>query len=84
MSRYLIFQGAKSFGALNVLHAILDGVERIAENPYAWQVTDDTEVRLFVVQRYRYKIFYTIRDADTVEILHVRHTSRRPWTSGAD
>jgi toxin ParE1/3/4 len=31
-----------------------------------------------VVRRYRYKIFYSIT-GDTVEILHVRHTSRRPW-----
>jgi plasmid stabilization system protein ParE len=32
-----------------------------------------------VVRRYRYKIFYSIIDENTVEIVHVRHTSRRPW-----
>lgn len=68
-------------GAAKVLQAIFEGVERISENPYAWQMTDDTEVRVFLLQRYRYKIFYVIVGQDTVEILHVRHTSRRPWTA---
>jgi plasmid stabilization system protein ParE len=36
-----------------------------------WRVT-------FVV-RYPYKIFYRVRH-DIVEILHIRHTSRRAWT----
>jgi hypothetical protein len=31
-----------------------------------------------LVSRYPYKIFYRIRE-NLVEILHVRHTSRRPW-----
>jgi len=31
-----------------------------------------------VVRSYRYKIFYSIIDEGTVEIVHVRHTSRRP------
>ena len=29
--------------------------------------------------RYPYKIFYRIL-ADRIRILHIRHTSRRPWT----
>ena len=66
-------------GALNVLQAIFDGVQHIAENPHAWQATNDPEIRVMVLQRYRYKIFYTILDHETVEIMHVRHTSRRPW-----
>jgi plasmid stabilization system protein ParE len=32
-----------------------------------------------IVRRYRYKIFYAVA-GDTVEIIHVRHASRRPWT----
>jgi hypothetical protein len=31
------------------------------------------------VRPYHYKIFYSVV-GDTVEIIHVRHTSRRPWT----
>jgi len=36
-----------------------------------------TNVRVALVLRYPYKIFYRLR-GDTVEILHIRHTSRRP------
>ncbi len=66
-------------GALNVLRAIYAGIHLIAEQPYGSQRTDDAEIRVKVVRRYRYKIFYSIIDKDTVEIIHVRHTSRRPW-----
>ena len=31
------------------------------------------------MRRYRYKIFYRIVEEDTVEIMHIRHTSRQPW-----
>ena len=36
------------------------------------------DVRAMLVLRYPYKIFYRLR-SDAVEILHIRHTSRRPW-----
>ena len=64
-------------GAGNVMAAIFAGVEFIAEHPYASECTDDAGIRVHVVQRYRYKIFYRVDE--TVEILHIRHTSRRPW-----
>ena len=66
-------------GAANVLHAIFAGVQSIAENPYAWPATDDPDIRVLILRRYSYKIFYTILDQRTVEIIHVRHTSQRPW-----
>lgn len=66
-------------GARNVLRAIYAGVHLIAERPYASQRTDDPEVRVKVMRRYGYKIFYRIVEDDTVEIMHVRHSSRRPW-----
>jgi len=36
-------------------------------------------LRVKVMRRYGYKIFYRIVDGDTVEIMHIRHSSRRPW-----
>ena len=66
-------------GALNVLRAIYAGIRLIAEQPYGSQRANDQGVRVKVVQRYRYKIFYSILDEDTVEVIHIRHTSRRPW-----
>ena len=65
-------------GAANVLRAIYAGVQFISEYPESSERTDDLSVRVRVVKRYRYRIFYQIID-DTIEILHVRHTSRRPW-----
>jgi plasmid stabilization system protein ParE len=67
---------------VNVLQAILGGIQSIAENPRAWPATDDPDIRMLILRRYRYKIFYTILDQRTVEIIHVRHTSRRPWQGG--
>jgi toxin ParE1/3/4 len=64
-----------------VLRAIYAGIQFIGERPEGSERTDDPSVRLKVVRRYRYKIFYSI-NADAVEILHVRHPSRRPWIGG--
>jgi toxin ParE1/3/4 len=66
-------------GARNVLRAIYASIQLIAEHPLTYQRTDNPNIRVHVVQRYRYKIFYSVVD-DIVEIIHVRHTSRRPWT----
>ena len=66
-------------GALNVLRAIYAGIHLIAEQPFASQQSDDPEIRVKVVQRYRYKIFYSVIDDETIEVIHIRHTSRRPW-----
>ena len=66
-------------GARNVLRAIYASVQLIAEHPLSYQRTDDPDIRVHAVQRYRYKIFYSVA-GDAVEIIHVRHTSRRPWT----
>ena len=65
-------------GARNVLRAIYAGVQFVSEYPQASQRTDDPQVRVRIVRRYRYRLFYRIVDGDTVEILHIRHASRRP------
>jgi toxin ParE1/3/4 len=66
-------------GAVNVLRAIYAGAQFISEHPQASQRTDNPMVRVKIVRRYRYKIFYRTVDHRTIEILHVRHTSRRSW-----
>jgi len=75
--RYLEERSAS--GARNVLRAIYASIQLIAEQPLSYQRTDDPDIRVLVVRRYRYKIFYSAA-GDIVEIIHVRHTSRRPWT----
>jgi plasmid stabilization system protein ParE len=66
-------------GARNVAAAIHAAILAIAENPEGARQTSDPAVRLKVVGRYGYKIFYRF-GTDTIEILHVRHGARKPWS----
>lgn len=55
-------------------------IARIAEHPEAAQRIIEREgVHVVPLIRYPYKIFYRVLE-DRVRILHIRHTSRRPWT----
>jgi plasmid stabilization system protein ParE len=54
-------------------------INRLARNPFSAQrLTERPHVRMALVLRYPYKIFYRI-SGDAIEILHIRHTARRPW-----
>jgi toxin ParE1/3/4 len=65
-------------GARNVLASVRNAVQLLTEHPYSGYKTDDPDVRVRFIVRYPYKIFYRVRD-DAVEIVHIRHTARRPW-----
>jgi toxin ParE1/3/4 len=65
-------------GATNVLGAIYNALNLLAEHPYAAQKTEHQDIRSAVVRHYPYRIFYAA-SGDEIEILHIRHTSRRPW-----
>jgi toxin ParE1/3/4 len=55
-------------------------IERICRVPDAApRVSQRSHVRVVSVVRYPFRIFYRVRD-DMVDILHIRHTSRRPIT----
>ena len=64
-------------GARNVAASIREAVAQLKDHPHSGYRTDDPNVRVIFVARYPYKIFYRVRDV--VEILHIRHTSRREW-----
>lgn len=66
-------------GARHVLHAIADAIDEIGANPYSGQATSKPGIRAKIIGRYRYKVFFSVVDEDFVEIIHMRHTSRRPW-----
>ena len=68
-------------GATNVMAAIYGAVEFAQRNPEAAPIVARVAgVRGLLVHRYRFKVFYRVNQADDViEIVHVRHTSRRPW-----
>jgi plasmid stabilization system protein ParE len=39
----------------------------------------EQRVRVVPLLRYPYLIFYEITQSGTIRVLHIRHTSRRPW-----
>jgi plasmid stabilization system protein ParE len=43
------------------------------------RLTDREDVRVAPLLRYSYNIFYSLI-GERVRIVHIRHTSRRPWT----
>jgi len=54
-------------------------VARIAAMPESGEIVTEREgVRVVPLVRYPFRIFYTV-SRDTVTILHIRHTARRPW-----
>ena len=55
-----------------------DVVDRICRTPEAApRVSQRSQIRVATVVRYPYRIFYRVSD-DKIDILHIRHTSRRP------
>ena len=72
--------------AVNVMTAIFASIEFIRRHPEAAPaVSNIADVRGVVVHRYRLKIFYRIlAPEEIIEIVHVRHASRRPWSGEAD
>ena len=62
-----------------MLRAISDAVAAIAAHPQSGLQTSAGDIRVKILGRYRYKIFYSV-GKDAIEIIHVRHAARRPWT----
>jgi addiction module RelE/StbE family toxin len=68
-------------GAASVMAAVLAAIEFIKRHPEAAPAVSNTSgIRGIIVRRYRFRIFYRVLLTEGfVEIVHVRHTSRRPW-----
>jgi plasmid stabilization system protein ParE len=65
-------------GVIKLLRAIYITINFIAENPRAAEATDEPSIRVKIIVDYPYKIFYRLQ-GDSVEIIHIRHSARRPW-----
>jgi plasmid stabilization system protein ParE len=75
---YLIERSPR--GAAHVMAAIFASIEFIRRHPRAAEMTNIPGVFGKIVRRYRFKVFYRmVEDETVVEIVHIRHTSRRPW-----
>jgi len=57
------------------LEDVIDRICRVPES--APRVSQRSQVRVVTVVRYPFRIFYRVRK-DMIDILHIRHTSRRP------
>jgi toxin ParE1/3/4 len=54
-------------------------IGRIARAPQSGRgIVQRPGIRVAPLLRYRYLIFYRVAE-DTIRILHIRQTSRRPW-----
>jgi toxin ParE1/3/4 len=78
--------GIATYYSINASQAIAESIERrfleVSERIHrapesAPRVEQRSGVRVVSVIRYPFRIFYRVR-RDVVEILHIRHTSRRP------
>jgi len=59
-------------------------IDRICRLPKAApRVSQRSQVRVATVVRYPFRIFYRVR-GETIDILHIRHTSRRPLATGTE
>ncbi|MFB9270225.1 type II toxin-antitoxin system RelE/ParE family toxin [Bradyrhizobium erythrophlei] len=66
--------------AAAIEHRFRSVIDRICKAPEAApRVSGRDTVRVVTVLRYPFRIFYRVR-GDTVDILHIRHTSRAPFS----
>ncbi|MGA8816529.1 MAG: type II toxin-antitoxin system RelE/ParE family toxin [Xanthobacteraceae bacterium] len=61
------------------IRAVIDLISR--EPLSAPAVEQRPGLRVATLIRYPFKIFYRVFD-DRIRIVHIRHTSRRPWSGG--
>jgi plasmid stabilization system protein ParE len=74
---YAFLQERSSQAGTTVLRAVQGTIASLAEQPLSGLQTDDPAVRIRLVRRYRYKVFFCAMTSH-IEILHVRHPSRGP------
>jgi|RhiMethySRZTD1v2_1073278.scaffolds.fasta_scaffold00651_14 toxin ParE1/3/4 len=67
--------------AVSVVREIRSRIRTLSAFPLKGPQTDLPGTRRLEIVRYPYFVFYQI-EGDTISILHVRHTSRRPWKGG--
>ena len=47
----------------------------------SYPLIEERDARALFLGRYPYIVYYRVR-GDEISILHIRHTSRRPWEGG--
>ncbi|HEY4736627.1 MAG TPA: type II toxin-antitoxin system RelE/ParE family toxin [Xanthobacteraceae bacterium] len=75
---FLYLDERNPVAARNVIDAIHAAISNVADQPLSGRKTSDPSIRVKIVGRYHYKVFYSV-GVDAIEVLHVRHGTRRPW-----
>ena len=65
-------------GARNVGASLREAIRLVADYPQGGKRTRLVGIMVKIVPKYPYKIFYRF-EAETIDIIHIRHASRRPW-----
>ena len=65
-------------GARAVKQMIERRIESLADFPFMAPETEESGTRELTIFRYPYKVYYEV-EGEEVWIVHIRHTSRRPW-----
>jgi toxin ParE1/3/4 len=65
-------------GARRVATSLLRTIEVIASHPQSGASTRRPHLFVKIVLNYPYKIFDRVSEG-SVDILHIRHSARRPW-----
>ncbi len=65
-------------GARRVAASLLQTIEVVASHPQSGASTRRPDIFVKVAARHPYKIFYRVSE-QSIEILHIRHSARRPW-----
>ena len=58
------------------IQSVVGRIVRLPEG--APRVSARSNIRVVPILRYPYKIFYRVAES-RIEILHIRHSARRPW-----
>jgi toxin ParE1/3/4 len=66
-------------GAMRVSRSLKSSIDVLIEQPFSGLRTTGEDLLVKIVPDYPSKIFYRLKD-DAIEIVHIRHASRKPWT----
>ncbi|WP_170153405.1 type II toxin-antitoxin system RelE/ParE family toxin [Roseiarcus fermentans] len=69
---------ASPVGARNVAASLREALQVVADHPLGGKRTSRRMLFVKIVPRYPCKMFYRVGE-DAVEIVPIRHASRRPW-----
>ena len=75
---FLYLEERSPEAARKVVGRIVGRIRALEHNPYSGRRTDRGDLYTFWVAATTYRVYYRI-DGDDVVIIHIRHTSQRPW-----